>query len=820
MTGPESTNATRASTSLEEPWPGLLTFSEADRHHFRGRQTETEELHRLVMRERLTVFFGLSGLGKSSLLQAGLFPRVRQERVFPVYIRFDFTGDAPNLVHQVHAAIVAQAAGREIEVPPATPGETLWEYFHRVDNIFWDARNEPVTPLLVVDQFEELFTLGRATPGRVVATDTLIDELADLVEGRAPSVVKSRIDAQPGEAAAFAFARHQYKVLISIREDFLADLETLRPRMPAVGFNRLRLQHMNGAAALLVVNQAPQLIDAGVAERVVRFVAAEQDQSPLEELKVEPALLSVVCRELNKKRAALGEARISADLLAGSQEQVLSDFYERSTADLPVLREFIEDRLLTGSGYRDSVALENALATPGITADAIDLAVERRLLRREDRGDVPRLELTHDLLSRVVRASRNNRRQREEVERQRVVARRAQEEKETELARAREEAEQQRKNLELKQQQVRVFRAAAAVSLVMGAVAIGAASWAYRSEREAVNAKQVADSLRKQAQLSLPRLAQRLQQQAWSRDGSLAVVSALEQLAMDQGAKPAVALLDDATLQSNVLVAVMAEVLDTVSAPELAPPADSLRSGLLQRVFAVRKIGATPTRESDETLNRRIAIAGGSFTMGSPAGSAEYSGERPPHTVTLRPFLMQEHEVTNGEYRRFDPSHNPGLSDDLPAVDVSWYDAMAYAVWLGGMLPTEAQWEFAARGASGRMYPWGNDPPTCDRANSGRCRPSQLRPVKLGRDKGKTPEGIYDLAGNAFEWCRDWYAAYPRGAQSNPLGPASGTARVVRGGSFNPDAPVVRAAFRSYNRPEVVNHTYGFRVVWPAPATG
>jgi hypothetical protein len=283
----------------------------------------------------------------------------------------------------------------------------------------------------------------------------------------------------------------------------------------------------------------------------------------LEELKVEPALLSVVCRELNKKRAALGEARISADLLAGSQEQVLSDFYERSTADLPVLREFIEDRLLTGSGYRDSVALENALATPGITADAIDLAVERRLLRREDRGDVPRLELTHDLLSRVVRASRNNRRQREEVERQRVVARRAQEEKETELARAREEAEQQRKNLELKQQQVRVFRAAAAVSLVMGAVAIGAASWAYRSEREAVNAKQVADSLRKQAQLSLPRLAQRLQQQAWSRDGSLAVVSALEQLAMDQGAKPAVALLDDATLQSNVLVAVMAEVLDT-----------------------------------------------------------------------------------------------------------------------------------------------------------------------------------------------------------------------------------------------------------------
>ena len=811
MTGPESINATLASTSLEEPWPGLLTFTEADAQQFRGRQTEIEELHRLVMRERLTVFFGLSGLGKSSLLQAGLVPRMRQERVFPVYIRFDFTGDAPNLVHQVHATIVAQAAGRGIEVPAAMPGETLWEYFHRVDNIFWDARNEPVTPLLVVDQFEELFTLGRATPGCVVATDTLIDELADLVEGRAPSAFKSRIDAQPGEAAAFAFARHQYKVLISIREDFLADLETLRPRMPAVGFNRLRLQHMNGAAALLVVNQAPQLIDAAVAERVVRFVAAEQDHPPLEELKVEPALLSVVCRELNKKRAALGEARISADLLAGNQEQVLSDFYERSTSDLPVLREFIEDRLLTGSGYRDSVALENMLATPGITADAIELAVERRLLRREDHGDVPRLELTHDLLARVVLASRNNRRQREEVERQRVMARRAQEEKEAELARTRQEAERQRKDLELKQLQVTRFRVATAVSFVMFLLALGAAFFAFL-------AKQRADNAQQNAQLSLARVKQRLLEQTRVRDGSLAV-SALEQLALDRAAMSAVALLDDATLRSNVSVAVMAEVLDTISDPARAPMADSLRVGLLQRVVAVRKIAATPTRESDERLNRRIAIAGGSFTMGSPVASAENSGERPQHIVTLRPFVMQEHEVTNGEYRRFDPSHNPGLADDLPAVDVSWYDAMAYAFWLGAMLPTEAQWEFAARGVSGRLYPWGNDAPTCDRANSGGCTPSRLRPVKVGRDRGKTPEGIYDLAGNAFEWCRDWYAVYPKGPQSNPLGPASGSQRVLRGGSFNPDAPVVRAAFRSLNRPEVVNHTYGFRVVWPASAT-
>ena len=820
----------RGATSSNEPWPGLLTFRESDKDHFRGRQAETDELRRVVLRERITVLFGLSGLGKSSLLQAGLFPAVRPDRVFPVYARFDFTPAAPDLVQQLRIAIIAQASSHGIEVPAAMAGETLWEFFHRTPNIFWNATNEPVTPLLVLDQFEELFTLGSATPALVAVTDVLVTQLADLVEGRVPSNVKMRVEANPSEAGEFAFARHQYKVLISIREDFLADLETLRVRMPAVGFNRLRLRRMNGAAALMVVNQAPHLIDALVAERVVRFVGADAENVPLQELEIEPALLSVVCRELNTKRAALGEARITADLLEGNQNKVIGEFYERSTIDLPVLRAFIEDRLLTTSGYRDSVALENALATPGITDASIALAVERRLLRREDRGDVPRLELTHDLLISVVKASRDNRKALEAAEERRLLAAHEQAEAEAVLLRTRQEAERQRIEADaavtsareeaerqkqisgLKQRQVRVFRIATAVSAFLGVAAIVAAVFAYQKQNEAVRSRVIADSSRVVAEQSLRRFTGRLVEQTRSRDGGLAV-SALAQLATGQGADKAVDLLETATLQSNVSIAVMAEVLDTIRSGPSADTAKALRVALLRRMAVVRKIGNAPAREADEAINRRVAIAGGSFPMGSPASSAEFS-EKPQHTVTLAAFQMQEHEVTNREYRRFDPTHNVGIADDLPAVDVTWYDATAYAFWLGGMLPAEAQWEYAARGSSGRTFPWGNELPNCTRSNSGNCGIVGLRPVKRDREGGKTPEGIYDLAGNAFEWCRDWYAGYPREAQTNPAGPLTGTLKVVRGGSFNPDAPVVRAAFRSFNRPDIVNHTYGFRVVW------
>lgn len=148
-----------------------------------------------------------------------------------------------------------------------------------------------------------------------------------------------------------------------------------------------------------------------------------------------------------------------------------------------------------------------------------------------------------------------------------------------------------------------------------------------------------------------------------------------------------------------------------------------------------------------------------------------------------------------------------------PVVGVSWYEAEAYCVWADGLLPTEAQWEFAARGKEGRTYPWGDKEPTRAHANfAGRVGgPS---PVGV-YPRGRTPLGVQDLAGNVWEWCADWYGEGFPGAGDDPTGPHSGRSRVLRGGSFLNDADILRAAFRSFILPpEYVILNVGFRCVW------
>jgi WD40 repeat protein len=426
--------ADTGSVDAENPWPGLASFQEADQEFFHGREEETEEILRLVLRERLTVLFGLSGLGKTSLLQAGLFPRLRQENVFPVAIRLDFSegeGGRRPLTDQIKDAIAREAAAAEVEIPAARDSETLWEYFHRQGADFWNARNRPVTPLLAFDQFEEIFTLGRRSPGRAREAEALLSELAALCEGAPPESVRARLDEHPEEAREFSFSRHAYKVLFSLREDFVPDLEGLKGRIRAISQNRFRLRRMNGLNALQVVTRAGRrLVEREVADNIVRFVAGrgEADETPLADLEVEPALLSVVCRELNNKRRLQGAPRITSGLLQGNREEILTGFYERSLADLPEpVRTFIEERLLTVSGFRDSVALENALENPGVTREAIDRLTDRRILRLEDRGGVQRVELTHDVLTGVVRASRDSRRQKEAQARAEAARREAEE---------------------------------------------------------------------------------------------------------------------------------------------------------------------------------------------------------------------------------------------------------------------------------------------------------------------------------------------------------------------------------------------------------
>jgi formylglycine-generating enzyme required for sulfatase activity len=230
-----------------------------------------------------------------------------------------------------------------------------------------------------------------------------------------------------------------------------------------------------------------------------------------------------------------------------------------------------------------------------------------------------------------------------------------------------------------------------------------------------------------------------------------------------------------------------------------------------------------------------VYVPAGEFLMGSTAGDIDallaqcsdckresFAEEQPQHTVFLDAFWIDRTEVTNAQYREcmeagvcqepdcWDDDHLN--APDQPVVCMTWADAQDYAAWVGGRLPTEAEWEKAARGTDGRIYPWGNSQPDCHKANFYGCANDPL-PVGSHPD-GASPYGALDMAGNVREWVADWYDAdyYSQSPLRNPQGPESGAFRVLRGGGFGYDQWVGRCAVRDGNYP--INRNYfGFRVV-------
>jgi hypothetical protein len=401
----------------ENPWLGLFSYSEETRAYFHGRDEEAAELARRVQRKLLTVLFGQSGLGKTSLLRAGLVPRLRDEGFCPVYVRIDYAAESPPPSAQIKQAVfrVTAAAGHWTRPGASVEGESLWEFLHHHGDLLRDVDGKPLMPLLIFDQFEEIFTLGHANDAGRFRAKQFLEDLADLVENRPPAALEKRLEEDDDAVEQFDFARADYRVLIALREDYLAHLEGVKDIMPSITQNRMRLARMHGAQALsAVLKPGGKLVSQEVAESIVRFVAGG---SELINAEIEPSLLSLVCRELNTARRAQGRKEISADLLAGSRDTILSEFYERALADQPAgVRRVIEDELLTESGYRESLAEERvlkALADAGAAPDALANLVNRRLLRIEERLDMRRVELTHDVLCSVVLASRNQRHARE-----------------------------------------------------------------------------------------------------------------------------------------------------------------------------------------------------------------------------------------------------------------------------------------------------------------------------------------------------------------------------------------------------------------------
>lgn len=208
-----------------------------------------------------------------------------------------------------------------------------------------------------------------------------------------------------------------------------------------------------------------------------------------------------------------------------------------------------------------------------------------------------------------------------------------------------------------------------------------------------------------------------------------------------------------------------------------------------------------------------VRIPAGQFAMGSKNGLPD---ERPIHKVQLTTFSIDRYEVSRIAFEEWLVTQGrkaqADLRDpDLPATNISWEDAAAYCAGRGARLPTEAEWEYAARGAESRPYPWGKALPTPSRARFGGQDRAPL-PVRYTL-QGTTPEGVHHLAGNVAEWVQDWWhpAYYSESAAENPQGPEAGDYRSVRGGSWNQPADELRASARAYHNPYKGAGHIGFR---------
>jgi conflict system STAND superfamily ATPase len=493
----------------ENPWPGLAPFDEAQAEFFYGRQREVEDLFRRVRLNLLTVLYGQSGLGKTSLVRAALFPRLRTAGLLPVPIRLDYSEGAAPARDQIWQALSSALKAAAVPAPSIGEDQTLWEYFHH------RSREKGPVPVLVFDQFEELFTLGTERAGGSGFVRDCLVELAALIENRPPDRVEARFDREPRLVAQYDFDRQDCRVLLSLREDYLAHLHDVSGKIPSITLNNMRLTPLDGPRALEAVEkpgQVKRLIAPGAAEAIVRVVAGARGErpsraeagllehtgdhrassgvAPLESLVIDPSLLSLLCRELNQKRQEEGLPAITPELVEANRENILNNFYARCLAGLPEGAQiFIEEDLLTESGFRETLSVDSAvgkLKRRGADAHALTTLVDRRLLHYEQRGTVTRVELTHDVLAPVVRHSRTLRREREAVHEAEARRRRELEENERIAQQARAEAEAK---YERSKRQRRVF---AGIGLVMAAVAAVAVYEGIQSERNARNAEQSA----------------------------------------------------------------------------------------------------------------------------------------------------------------------------------------------------------------------------------------------------------------------------------------------------------------------------------------
>lgn len=393
------------------PWKGLASYTYRDAEQFYGRDRELSEIASVIKSNAFTTLYGISGVGKTSIINAGLIPLLDKQTFLPLYIRLDHnSGHAPydvQLINSVTNALVSVGAEAECFVHQNVNSDLdkLWLYFH--SHKFWSIDNHQLSPIIFIDQFEEIFTKNE-NPEDIWAFFEMIDSLQY-------STPTARIlQAMESDDQFVSFGEEQnFRMVFSMREDFLARLEDYSFNIPALRKNRIGLKPLNGLQALeVILKPRPDMVTRKVALHIVSKIVGRtisDNERRLEATTVDTSMLSLFCTELYNYAISDKKGVITIELVNLYGDNILEWFYDRNMQLLPKdTYIYLENQLLTPSGFRNSVALDT-LKDKGIRTEQLEALAENRIIRIEEVNHNMRVEFTHDVLCQIAKKRRGER---------------------------------------------------------------------------------------------------------------------------------------------------------------------------------------------------------------------------------------------------------------------------------------------------------------------------------------------------------------------------------------------------------------------------
>ncbi|MEN0046973.1 MAG: SUMF1/EgtB/PvdO family nonheme iron enzyme [Bacteroidota bacterium] len=901
-------------------YPGAQPFSTAQQDLFFGREDDIAALSRMIRLEALVVLYSKSGLGKSSLLSAGIVPEMEREGKYQaVQVRFNAYSESldenRSPVQTALAAVQQQLGEEHTFVEDFLPQEeSLWYSFKR-----FQAQQPERELLLLFDQFEELFTYPEA------AILDFKQQLAEVLNTQIPqrfrALVEQEVNQRTGiledtrhlssEQLQLLHTSYQARVLFAIRSDRMSLLDRISDYLPIVkrawyeldALTELQAEEAIYNPAYKEGNFRTPIFDYSddTVDAILNYLTKDHQQ------KIESFQLQILCQAIERKVEQQGLTIVQRSDI-GNIQTVYENYYDdqiqqlASPEDQLAARRFIEEGLVFEEEERRLSLYEGQIHRQyGISNELLAQLTDTHLIRREPsmRGGYT-YELSHDTLVPAILKAKQERVALEEEDRQ---------------AKALREERKKRRRANLI---AAVGVALAVISLVAGTFAIWSAQEANKSKQQALKNLDLANIERERADSTATRLERVSKKELEAklsaelakdvlqseRDKTKFLLrqtqrtlneleqknSAVVQLILENAELDILNLRYDAALEKIQSAASIGASKETIATALLEIAFYQNEIGNSQRALGLLDSTATLLQQpislelKSDTVQARqqlrnamqqllpdyfdyllgekyypkmVEVKGGTFWMGCDTTLNQSCGEDETwHQQTVSDFKMAKYETTVWQFALYcAATPDKDIKDHLvatwrdmgdnPVVKVSWFDAILYSNWVnqqlgleevyvlsnkrngtyrdyydvewkpnakGFQLPTEARWEYAAKGGAARSpFVYSGDSLIAKVAwygvNSG------SRTQKVG-SKNPNVLGLHDLSGNVWEWCWDWYASYPESNSANYRGPVEeGKYRILRGGSWLYNYNDCRVSYRYYNNPDFRIINIGFRLL-------